>query len=107
MSERKLNERELSILEKDRLAENPKYGEISHRLRQLFWDSSCNDITLRFYRRLQDEAIYHGEPVYRSIKACASSAQVARSPVRYFAASITRRLREQGYLLDGGDDTGL
>ena len=103
----KITQEDFSALTQKRLAENPKYGRIAKRLRELFWDSTCNDTTIRFYNRLQDEAIYHGEPVYRSIRSCASSAQTARCPVRYFAASISRRLREQGFMVDGGEDTGL
>lgn len=98
---------DFEALRNQRIAENPKYANIANRLRELFWDRSCNDTTLRFYERLQNEAIYHGEPVYRSIKACASSAQTAREPVRYFAAAISRRLREQGFMANGGEDTGL
>ena len=90
-----------------RVAEDPKYGTIATRLRELFWDSECNDITLRFYERLQEEAIWHGEPVRRVIKAVAASALKADYPVRYFAASVARRLREHGYLRAGDDDTGL
>ena len=94
------------LLEK-RVAESPAYATIASKLRQHLWDQDCGDITLRFYERLQNEAIIHGEPVRRAIRSCASAAISARSPVRYFAASVTRRLREQGYLQDGGEEMGL
>ena len=87
-----------------RIAEDPRYATIAERLRQLFWNSECNDVTLRFYLRLQNEAIIHGEPVRQHIKAVAATAKTARNPVRYFAASVTRRLREQGYLQTGEED---
>lgn len=107
MTERQLRLEEFEALKAKRLAENPKYGHIASKLRQLFWDDSCNDVTIRFYDRLQDDAIVNGEPVYRCIKSVAQSAMVARNPVRYFAAAVCRRLHEQGFMQDGGDETGL
>ena len=107
MSARKLSVTEFQSLLAQRTAEDPKYATIAAKLRQHVWDESCNEITLRFYERLENEAIIHGEPVRRAIRSCASAALSARSPVRYFAASITRRLREQGYLQDGGEELGL
>ena len=107
MTERKILQEDFEALKARRLAEDPRYGTIASRLRELFWDRSCNDITLRFYNRLQDEAIFHGEPVYRSIKSCASAAQSAKCPVRYFASAVTKRLREQGYMQRHDDSTGL
>lgn len=90
-----------------RAAEDERYTTIASRLRELIWDGTCNDVTLRFYRRLQDEAIMHGPPVRRAIQSCAAAAMAASNPVRYFAAAVTRRLREQGYLEAGNGDLGL
>lgn len=103
----KLTAEEMTSLLKQRCAEDPKYANIANRLRELFWDSTCNDINLRLYDRLQDEAIVHGEPVYRCIKSVAGASISANNPVRYFASSITRRLREHGYLQDAGDELNL
>lgn len=104
--EARLTTEDFEVLKGRRLAEDPKYGQICQRLRALFWDDSCNDINLRLYQRLEREAIIHGPPVYRAIKSVAASAIHARQPVRYFSASITRRLHEAGFLQDG-DETGL
>ena len=104
--ETKYNKEELAILLKKRCAEDPRYGLIAQRLREILWDSECNDITMRFYQRLQDEAIIHGPPVRRVLKAVASAAISADHPVRYFCASVSRRLREQGYLQEP-EDLGL
>lgn len=105
--ESRLAPSEFESLEQKRAAEDPKYLTIASRLRELFWDSSCNDVTVRFYERLQNEAIIHGPVVRRHIQSVAASAQTANQPVRYFAAAITRRLREQGYLQDAGQELGL
>lgn len=105
--ESKLSAAEFSLLERKRLAEDPRYGTIADRLEQLFWNESCGEVTRRFYERLQNEAIVHGNVIRRHIKSVAAAAQSARNPVNYFAASITRRLREQGYLQDGGEELGL
>lgn len=103
----RLSSADFAALKKERAAEDPKYCTIAARLKDLFWDHTCNDVTLRLYERLQEEAIVHGEPVRRVIRSVASSSQSARNPIRYFAASVTRRLREQGYLQDGGEELGL
>lgn len=105
--ERPLSVAEFTALRHKRLADDPRYGTIAERLRELFWNENCNDTTLRFYERLQNEAIIHGDPVRRHIKAVALAAKSARNPVNYFSASITRRLREQGYLQDGSEGLGL
>ena len=102
----KLSREELAALFNRRCAEDPRYGTIAKRLREILWDPSCNDITLRYYNRLQDEAIIHGEPVRRVIKAVAASAMSADNPVRYFCASSARRLRDQGFLQEQ-EDLGL
>ena len=102
----KLSKEDFAALKNRRMAEDPRYVTIASKLREILWNSSCNDITLRFYSRLQDEAILHGEPVRRIIKSVASSALTADDPVRYFCASVSRRLREQGFL-QAGEDLGL
>ena len=107
MNERQLTTQDFQALRNHRAAEDPRYCQIAERLRDLFWDSSCNEITTRFYQRLENEAIVHGEPVYRQIKQVASSAMNAREPCRYFAKAICARLRERGYLEDGSERTGL
>jgi hypothetical protein len=105
--ETRLTPADFESLRAERLASDPRYGTIAEVLRKLFWDDTCTDVTIRFYERLQNEAIIHGNPVRRHIKSVAAAAQSKDHPVRYFAASITRRLNEQGYLRDGGEDLGL
>ena len=107
MNERPLLKEELERLIAEREKEDPRYTTIAVRLRELFWDGTCNDTTIRFYRRLQNEAIEHGKPVRAIINQCAQAAQSANSPVRYFAAAVTRRLREQGFLESRQRDLGL
>lgn len=107
MNARQLDASDFESLKASRLAEDPRYGTIADRLRELFWDHECNDLNLRLYSRLQHEAIVHGDPVRRVIKSVAASALSKDRPVRYFAASVTRRLNEQGYLQDGSEELGL
>jgi len=107
MSGTKLSVADFMALKQKRLAEDERYGTIAQKLKNAFWNDQCGHVTERFYERLQDEAIIHGNPVRRSIRSVASAALSARNPVNYFAASITRRLREQGYLQDGGEELGL
>lgn len=105
--ESKLTAEEFQALRQKRAAEDSRYTTIASTLKKLFWDDSCNDINYRLYQRLEEEAIIHGEPVRKCLKQVSVAALSARDPVRYFAASITRRLREQGYLNDGSEDLGL
>lgn len=87
-------------------AADPTYMTIAERLSKEFDDGELNDLRIRLFDRLQDEAIAYGPPVMRVISACVRSARTARYPGRYFAASVTRRLREQGYLDDQADRGG-
>lgn len=103
----KLSHEDFGALSRKRAAEDERYLTIAARLRELFWDDSCNDITLQFYERLQREAIIEGPQIKKAIASVAASALQARNPVRYFAASISRRLHEMGYLQDGSEDLGI
>jgi hypothetical protein len=87
-------------------ASDPRYVTIAQRLSATFMDEEANDLRARLFDRLQDEAIAYGPPVMRVIVACVRAAKTARYPARYFAASVTRRLREQGFLEDRGDLAG-
>jgi len=98
---------EFAALLAQRVEQDPKYANISKRLRELIWNSECNDLNIKLYDRLQREAIIHGPDVYRAIRSVAASALTKSNPVRYFAASITRRLNEMGYLSDGSEDLNL
>lgn len=71
---------------------------VKSRLLTKFGPGDDPDARDRLYTRLEDEVQKHGKPVYDIISACARAASGAVYPDRYFAAAVSRRLREQGYL---------
>lgn len=108
MSEiQRLSGEDFEVLKRERCEVDPRYGEIASRLKALFWDDTCNDLNLMLYERLEREAIIKGPVVRKHILSVAKSALKANNPVRYFAASIVRRLHEHGFLEDDSNDIGL
>ncbi len=81
------------------MSETDKYRTIADRLWKRFGPGDEPEIRRQLYERLQHEAIQHGDAVYRIIQTAFASAQSANNPDRYFAAAVTRRLREQGFLV--------
>jgi hypothetical protein len=78
--------------------ENPMEMDVKRRLLAKFGAGDDPDARDRLYSRLEDEVRKHGKPVYDIISSCARAATGAVYPDRYFAAAVSRRLREQGYL---------
>jgi len=82
----------------------PSVDHIVERLSKRFGSGANPRIRQSLYRRLGLLCQLHGQPVYQEICSVAAAATSCTRPDRYFCAAITRRLRELGYLSNGGEE---
>jgi hypothetical protein len=78
--------------------------EVVTRLTKRFGLGEIPPIRRRLYSRLAREVEKHGDAVLVIIGEAAQAADRARCPGNWFAAAVTRRLKEAGFLRDGMEE---
>lgn len=68
------------------------------RLIRKFGDGDKPQLRRALFQRLSEEVELRGDDVLRIISECVVASETATYKDRYFCASVTRRLREAGYL---------
>lgn len=77
-----------------------KKRTVAKRLLEVFGRGDNPKLRLELYNRCQDSVDLHDEGAYRIIASCVRSARTANDPGRYFAAAVSRRMREAGFFED-------
>lgn len=78
-------------------AQEAKYGSVSVRLTQEFGLGDNATLRRELFDRCQRECEKYGEVAYRLVCSAVRSSKTARDPARYFAATVARRMRENGF----------
>jgi len=69
----------------------------SERLQAVFGLGDIPRVTLALYDRLERRSQIEGPKYAEIVAVVARAAKTARNPANYFAAVVTRRLRERGF----------
>lgn len=90
-----------SLADQGRLpAQQSKTGKVASRLWRKYGPGDNPRLRELLFARLEREACSYGEPVLRIITGAVRSSETAREPARYFCSTVTRRMREAGFLQD-------
>jgi len=82
-------------------AQNGESVRIGEGLLALYGGGDSSHIRLMLFSRLEREVNRYGPPVQRIIVSAQRSAESANDPARYFCTTVTRRLKEAGFLQGG------
>jgi len=81
----------------DGMSEEKSTVITAERLRSLYGLGDEPALTAMLFSRLERKGRQNGPQATKIIRSCIRSAQSADNPLRYFAAAVTRRLRENGF----------